>query len=405
MKSPNILGGIKVGYKQLTEKTAVIYAKENGYFSEGAVVTCEEIGDGNLNYVFRLHDGKKGLILKQALPYAKVVGESWPLSLHRATIESHALQIFEKYVPEYVPKVYGHDETLAIIAMEDLLALTITRKGLIDGEDYPLLSRHIGRFLAHVLFYTSDFGLQAEEKRVLDGQFVNPDLCKITEDLVFTDPFANYETNDYEEELQNIVDELWCDKNLKLQVAQYKYKFLTRKEALIHGDLHTGSIFSSSSETKVIDPEFATFGPLGFDLGQFIANLLINALSREENKRSVLFYHIEQTWSVFVETFTKLWMLEGVEPYTREKQWLPIVLKNIFADAVGFAGCEMIRRTIGLAHVADLDGIPQSEARLLAKRHALRLGRKLLLHETENADARLFRIQFESIVFEKEVRV
>ncbi|MDC2864925.1 S-methyl-5-thioribose kinase [Bacillus sp. BP-3] len=394
-----------MGYKQLTEKTAVTYAKENGYFSEEAVVTCEEIGDGNLNYVFRLHDGKKGLILKQALPYAKVVGESWPLSLRRATIESDALQIFAKYVPEYVPKVYGHDETLAIIVMEDLSALTITRKGLIAGEDYPLLSRHIGCFLARVLFYTSDFGLQAEEKRLLDSQFVNPDLCKITEDLVFTDPFANYETNEYEEELQDIIDELWCDKNLKLQVAQYKYKFLTRKEALIHGDLHTGSIFSSSSETKVIDPEFATFGPLGFDLGQFIANLLVNALSREENKRSVLFYHIEQTWSVFVEIFTKLWMLEGIEPYTREKQWLPIVLKNIFADAVGFAGCEMIRRTIGLAHVADLDGISQSEARLLAKRHALRLGRKLLLHETENADARLFRIQFESIVFEKEVRV
>lgn len=394
-----------MGYKQLTEKTAVTYAKENGYFSEGTVVTCEEIGDGNLNYVFRLHDGKKGLILKQALPYAKVVGESWPLSLHRATIESHALQIFAKYVPEYVPKVYGHDETLAIIVMEDLSALTITRKGLIDGEDYPLLSRHIGRFLAHVLFYTSDFGLKSEEKRVLDSQFVNPDLCKITEDLVFTDPFANYETNDYEEELQDIVDELWCDKNLKLKIGQYKYKFLTRKEALIHGDLHTGSIFSSSSETKVIDPEFATFGPLGFDLGQFIANLLANALSRKENKRNVIFFHIEQTWSVFVETFTKLWMLEGVEAYTQDKQWLLIVLRNIFKDAVSFAGCEMIRRTIGLAHVADLDEIPQKEVKLLAKRHALRLGRKLLLHETENADARLFRILFESIVFEKELRV
>jgi 5-methylthioribose kinase len=393
-----------VGYKKLTEETAVTYAKENDYFSEKAVVTCEEIGDGNLNYVFRLHDGKKGLILKQALPYAKVVGESWPLTLRRATIESHALQIFARYVPEYVPKVYGHDEILAISAIEDLSALMITRKGLINGEDYPLLSKHIGRFLAHVLFYTSNFGLQAEEKRVLESQFVNSDLCKITEDLVFTDPFANYETNEYEEELQDVVDELWCDKNLKLQVAQCKYKFLTRKESLIHGDLHTGSIFSSSSETKVIDPEFATFGPFGFDLGQFIANLLLNALSREENKRSVLFYHIEQTWSVFVETFTRLWMLEGIEPYTREKQWLPIVLNNIFTDAVRFAGCEIIRRTIGLAHVADLDEISQKEIRLQAKRHALRLGRKLLLHKTENADARLFHILFNSIVLGKEVK-
>ncbi|MEN1934548.1 S-methyl-5-thioribose kinase [Paenibacillus sp. 102] len=387
-----------MGYRSLTKETAVEYVKEHGYFEKKAKVACHEIGDGNLNYVFRLHDGERGIIVKQALPYAKVVGESWPLSLRRATIESQALQVFAKYVPKYVPKVYGHDEELAVTVMEDLSSLTITRKGLIEGEDYPLLSQHIGRFLAHVLFYTSDFGLLAEEKRVLDGKFVNPDLCKITEDLVFTDPFGNYETNDYEEELQPVLDELWCDKKLKLQVAQYKYKFLTRKEALIHGDLHTGSIFSSPSETKVIDPEFATYGPLGFDLGQFIANLLLNALSREEEKRNILFNHIEKTWSNFVEVFTKLWVLDGVESYTKEKQWLAIVLQNIFADAVGFAGCEIIRRTIGLAHVADLDGIQDKNRRIQAKKHALYLGRELLLHETTGADTRLFQTVFQYIV-------
>ncbi|MDM5189740.1 S-methyl-5-thioribose kinase [Bacillus sp. DX4.1] len=394
-----------MGYQSLTEETAIQYVKEHGYFEKGAKVTCHEIGDGNLNYVFHLHDGDRGIIVKQALPYAKVVGESWPLSLGRATIESQALQIFGKYVPEYAPKVYGHDETLAVTVMEDLSNLTITRKGLIEGEDYPLLSQHIGRFLAHVLFYTSDFGLQSEEKRVLDGQFVNPDLCKITEDLVFTDPFANSTTNDYEEALQPALDELWCDKKLKLQVAQYKYKFLTRKEALIHGDLHTGSIFSSPSETKVIDPEFATFGPLGFDLGQFIANLLLNALSREEEKRNILFYHIEKTWSNFVETFTKLWVLEGVESYTKEKQWLAIVMQNIFADAVGFAGCEIIRRTIGLAHVADLDGIVDEKRRIQAKKQALYLGRELLLHETTGADIQVFQALFQCIVSGEGVRI
>ena len=92
--------------------------------------------------------------------------------------------------------------------IEDLSRLTITRKGLIEGEEYPLLSQHIGRFLAHVLFYTSDFGVRSEEKRVLDSEFVNPDLSKITEDLVFTDPFGHYDTNDYEPELQTAVDEL-----------------------------------------------------------------------------------------------------------------------------------------------------------------------------------------------------
>lgn len=394
-----------MGYQPLTEKTAVLYARQHDYFTENEEVTCREIGDGNLNYVFHLQSNHQSLIIKQALPYAKVVGESWPLSLKRATIESNALQVFAKYVPQYVPKVYSHDETLAITVMEDLSSFTIARVGLIKGEEYPLLSQHIGSYLAHTLFYTSNFGLSAEKKRVLEGEFVNPDLCKITEDLVFTDPFSNSETNEYEEELQSAVDELWCDKKVKLQVAQYKYKFLTKKEALIHGDLHTGSIFATRDETKVIDPEFATFGPFGFDLGQFIANLLLNALSREEKNRAVLFHHIEQTWTVFVESFTKLWMLEGVESYTKEKQWLPIVLRNIFIDAVGFAGCEIIRRTIGLAHVADLDDIQDKERRLEAKRQALQVGRLLLLHHTECADARLFQVLFEKGTVGKQLNI
>ncbi|MBO9129875.1 S-methyl-5-thioribose kinase [Bacillus sp. 165] len=392
-------------YKPLTEEAAIQLATQLGYFTEDAAVICEEIGDGNLNLVFHIEDGKKGIIIKQALPYAKVVGESWPLSLKRATIESNALRTFAKYVPDFVPKVYYHNEELAVTVMEDLSRLMIARKGLIEGEEYPLLSEHIGTYTAKTLFYTSDFGLQAFEKRELDGQFVNPDLCKITEDLVFTDPFADYETNDFEPELQPVIHSLWKDKSLKLQAARLKYKFLTRKEALIHGDLHTGSIFASETETKVIDPEFATFGPIGFDLGQFFANLLLNAVSRTEEKRESIFYHIENTWKVFEETFTQLWEEEGVEVYTKTKEWLPSVLQHIFEDAVGFAGCEIVRRTIGLAHVADLDSIENKEDRLRAKTHALHLGKALLVQENTSVNTGLFRYLFERTLQRKEVQV
>ena len=67
-----------------------------------------------------------------------------------------------------------------------------------------------------------------------------------------------------------------------------------------------------------------------------------------EKKKKCTIFPYRKTWSYFVETFTKLWIGEGVEAYTKEKQWLPIILQNIFTDAVGFAGCELIRRTIGL---------------------------------------------------------
>ncbi|WP_027408385.1 S-methyl-5-thioribose kinase [Anoxybacteroides tepidamans] len=368
-------------YEPLTESGAISLAIRLGLFPEGTPLACREIGDGNLNLVFHVVDQqtRKGVIIKQALPYAKVVGESWPLTLKRAVIESNALRTFASYVPQYVPKVYYSDESLAITVMEDLSRLQIVRKGLIEGKVYPLLSEHIGEFIAKTLFYTSDFGMNQQQKKQLSQSFVNPELCKITEDLVFTDPFFDHETNNFEDELRSDVETLWADDALHLEVAKLKRKFLTEGDALIHGDLHTGSIFASDTETKVIDPEFAFYGPFGFDIGQFFANLLLNALSRPEQEQEPLLAHVEKTWNVFADVFSALWEQHNVEPYAKTKGLLEEVLRQTFVDAIGFAGCEVIRRTIGLAHVADLDGIEDKNRRLHAKQRALELGRRLIL--------------------------
>lgn len=367
-------------YEPLTESTAVALANRLRLFEEGSVLICKEIGDGNLNLVFHITtvDNEKGIIIKQALPYAKVVGESWPLSLKRATIEANALLTAADYVPALVPKVFYTDELLAITVMEDLSHLQISRAGLIEGKNFPLLSKHIGTYLAKTLFYSSDFGLEPQKKKVLVQKFINPDLCKITEDLVFTDPFFDIDTNSFEVELRNDVEQIWADQPLKLEVAKLKQKFLTQADALLHGDLHTGSIFASETETKVIDPEFAYFGPLGFDLGQFIANLLLNAISRDSKNREPLYQHIEKTWDVFSATFSQAWKNDAVELYRDTEGYLEYVLEQAFEDAIGFAGCELIRRTIGLAHVADLDGIEDFEQKVTTKQHALRLGKELI---------------------------
>lgn len=381
----NLNGGIEMTtnfnqYEPLTTKTAIQLVYRLGLLEEKNSLTCEEVGDGNLNLVFKVIDQKshKSVIVKQALPYAKVVGESWPLTLDRATIESNALLQYADIAGEYVPKVYYSDRKLAITIMEDLSHLDVLRKGLMEEKEYPLLSKHIGEFVAKTLFFTSDFALSPSKKKELAKQYYNPELCKITEDLVFTDPFFDHETNQYEKELQIDVELLWRDQQLKLEVAKLKKKFITNQDALIHGDLHTGSIFVNEKETKIIDPEFAFYGPLGFDIGQFIANLLLNALSRRDENRETLFEHIEKTWSTFSKTFSFLWNEHNVEAFANVDGYLEHVLQKTLEDAIGFAGCEMIRRTIGLAHVADLDEIKPYESRIIAKQNALQLGANLI---------------------------
>lgn len=374
-------------YKALTDSTAIALAKAVQPFDDNAQLTCREIGDGNLNYVFQIEDPTTGkrLIIKQALPYAKIIGESWPLTLKRATIEANVLKKHGEFVPSLVPVVYATDEELAITVMEDLSHLEIAREGLVNGENFPRLSQDIGEYLAETLFHTSDYGLHPFEKKGLAAEFSNPELCKITEDLIFTDPFFNVETNDYEPQLQSAVEAIWNDRKLQLEVAKLKKSFLTESEALLHGDLHTGSIFVSQTETKVIDPEFGFYGPIGFDVGLFLANLVFQSITREGEERQVIVDHIGKTWEVFAARFSELWTTESVESFKETEGYLEYVLDKVLTDAVGFAGCELIRRTIGLAHVKDLDSIEDTEKRIDSKKKTLATGRKLILQRQQTA--------------------
>lgn len=374
-------------YKALTEETAIALAKTVHAFTPDAQLTCREIGDGNLNYVFQIEDPNTGkrLIIKQALPYAKIIGESWPLTLKRATIEANVLRKHGEFVPSLVPEVYATDEELATTVMEDLSHLQIAREGLINGQNFPRLSKDIGEYLALTLFHTSDYGLHPFEKKRLAAEFSNPELCKITEDLIFTDPFFDIETNDYEPQLQSAAEAIWNDGKLQLEVAKLKKSFLTESEALLHGDLHTGSIFASEAETKVIDPEFGFYGPIGFDVGLFLANLIFQSITRESENRQVILEDVRKTWDVFASSFTELWKKHSVESFKETEGYLQYVLEKVLTDAAGFAGCELIRRTIGLAHVKDLDSIEDTENRINFKKQALKTGRALILQRQETA--------------------
>ncbi|RIV96587.1 phosphotransferase, partial [Vibrio harveyi] len=77
--------------------------------------------------------------------------------------------------------------------------------------------------------------------------------------------------------LINKVNDIYNDNNLKEKVAKLKCKFYNKKQSLLHGDLHTGSIMVKPfNNIKVIDSEFSFYGPIGFDIGSLFGNFLLN---------------------------------------------------------------------------------------------------------------------------------
>ncbi|MBM7565383.1 S-methyl-5-thioribose kinase [Paenibacillus sacheonensis] len=378
-------------YHPLNETEAIEIARKlEGVFQPDAKLACREIGDGNLNLVFHIADpaAQSSIILKQALPYAKVVGESWPLTLDRARIESEALILEGSLAPGLVPNVYLYDPELALTIMEDLSDHVIMRQGLINGTRYPLFAGHISTFLARTLFFTSDLGRNQQEKKLLARSFANPELCKITEDLIFDDPYRDADTNSFDESIRDEAQALWNDGELHLEVALLREKFLTHGQALLHGDLHTGSIFITPESTKVIDPEFAYFGPMGFDIGAVLGNLLLNYAAREglddadaerEDYRAYLLNSVTDIWSQFEAKFLALWNESGVDRMANSAPgYKENYMRRLLQDAIGFAGCKMVRRVVGLAHVADIDKLEDAAARERAQRLALRIGKSLI---------------------------
>ncbi|QHA86458.1 S-methyl-5-thioribose kinase [Serratia rhizosphaerae] len=393
-------------YRTFTAADAVEYARQFGQLADPhTLVSAEEIGDGNLNLVFKIRDreGVSRAIVKQALPYVRCVGESWPLTLDRARIEAQTLLIHGEFCPRHTVRVLHHDAELAVMVQEDLSDHQIWRNALIAGHYYPLAVGQLAEYLAQTLFHTSDFYQNAQQKKAQVSRFTNPELCQITEDLFFSDPYCDHERNQFDEALLPQVRELRHDAALKLAVAGLKHRFLSKAEALLHGDIHSGSIFVAEGRLKAIDAEFGFYGPIGFDVGTALGNLLLNycglpgllgprdaAAGREQRLQDV-----RELWLIFADRFLALCQQKTEDAALATSGYAERFLQQVWQDAVGYCGTELIRRTIGLAHVADLDAIEDADMRAECQRNALSLGRALIVNEPQmaNVDELLARIR------------
>jgi 5-methylthioribose kinase len=365
--------------------------------------TSREVGDGNLNLVFIIEGSTGALVVKQALPYVRLVGESWPLPLSRAHFEYQALVEQSFHAAAIVPKLYHHDHDMALTVMEYLSPHIILRKGLIAGTLYPNMARDLGIFLARTLFFTSDLYLNPVQKREkISSYLTNTAMCKISEDLIFDEPYYNAPLNKHTSpQLDGFAAKIRADLPLKLAVQELKHKFMNAPEALLHGDLHTGSVMVTADDTRVIDPEFAFFGPMGFDIGAILANLFMAIFSQDGHKNDKAYkdwlnQQPQILWDEFVSQFSALWetRTSGEIYNTRlyedspalKVQALQMRLDTIWQDALGFAGCKIIRRILGLAHVEDFESIENPDIRAACEEKALIFARRLITERHAFAD-------------------
>ena len=368
-------------------------------------IEIKEVGDGNLNLVFFVESKKNSICIKQPLPYLRVL-KDWPLTLKRSYYESEYMNIHSNHVADLMPKIYDFDPELCTITMEKLSPHIIMRHGLINATKYEKFAEDISTFMAKTLFLTSDLYLKADQKKELNSRFImNTELCKITEDLIFTDPYMYNKNNRWTTpHLDKQKKEIENNDDLKIAISRLKIKFMSESQSLLHGDLHTGSIMVSENDTKVIDPEFAFYGPMGFDIGALLANLLMNFFSqnghetnpgeRKEFKKWILNL-INMIWIKFENKFCNLWdeYPEGDGYPTQLFNNKQIIqseqknyLQNIYNDSIGFAGAKIIRRIFGFAHNIDFDWIKDDKIRAICENKCANLGIEMQVNPSKFRD-------------------
>lgn len=377
-------------YFLMRPQDAIAYSLEKlDLFSPNAALECQEIGDGNLNYVFRVWDpsSDQSVIIKQAGDTARI-SDDFKLSTDRIRIESDILQLEDKLAPGSVPKVYLFDKVMNCCVMEDLSDYKILRQALIDQEVFPQFADDITTFMVNTLLLTSDVVLNHQEKKQWVKKYINPELCEITEDLVYTEPYLdNQGRNELFPESKGWIErEIYDDDQLRLEVAKLKFAFMNHAQALLHGDLHTGSIFIRPDDTKVIDPEFAFYGPMGYDVGNVIANLFFawaHAEAQPSPEKTDKFVPwVEQTIisviDQFQEKFLRAWEDHVTELMAQESGFAQWYIEKVIEDTSAVTGLELIRRIVGLAKVKDITSIQGPQQRKQAEIKCLTAAKRFI---------------------------
>ena len=300
-----------------------------------------------------------------------------------------------------VPELYLYDPVMCCICMEDVGDHENMWYGLRDHKTYPQFAEDITTFLANTLILTTDSVLSPEKKKEYQKEFINPEMCGITESLVLTDPYMeNCETNEVFPLNETFVQEtIFRDECLRLEVAKLKEVFKSKAQSLIHGDLHCGSIFVKSDSTKVLDPEFAYYGPAGYDVGNVLAHLFFAWVNAQVTLPDGPLKQQFQLWvqetiiqvvDLFYQKAKVLLTEEATDAMAKTEGFAEWFLRDILADTAGYTGTELIRRIVGEAKVRLINLIDDAKQKALAERICLQLGKSLIMNRFNMNDGKSY---------------
>ena len=312
----------------LTEENLPAYLRGLGLAGPEEPVRVEAAGDGNINWVRRATvegPSLRSYVLKQARPALERFPQ-YQAPTERIVCEARYLARVQALDPEAIcPQVHHFDERNRVLVLEDLGRAERLDAALARGADVSAALAALARFLGRIHRATRG-------DPTLAARFANEPMQRLHGDHIFALP---YQSNDFP--LPPLTAEraarLREDSALRATAARAYARYLEPTGALVHGDVQAGNVLLPAGGVKLLDAEIAHLGDPAFDIGMLLAHALLPAAAagRAAGARPLL----EASWRAYAAA--------------HGAGGLPAL-----ADALRYAGLELLRRTVGAARVADV---------------------------------------------------
>jgi len=278
--------------------------------------------EGYVNYIFRISQGDRSYILKQARNYIKVKGIAPSLYCERNYSEYASFMLRDKILDgKFIPKIY-----------------------------------HVDNFNAH-------------------------EMRSIMEDIVLLGHKEHSETL-----VGQLGDRIWHTPEIRLELINIREVFANKAQCLIHGDLHTSNIFISESTLYVSDMEYSFMGPYGYDLGYLLANFVSQYCAflfkpaAEKIKAPSFLQTIESVFTDYFHIFDACFKKDAKDIYKETPGFTKALFQEIFHDTLGFMAAANLSRVAGLNDFPDFDCIKNERDRQMAKILSILIDMEILLN-------------------------
>jgi len=246
------------------------------------LLKTSKAGEGNMNIVLRVKTNKRSFIFKQSRPYVQKY-QDIPAPIDRIDVEYNFYKSIDKIESkDNFPKIISYVKDSFFMIQEDLG----------DFDDFS--SNYINRRIDKISIIKLTKILEDIHSCSYDINYpLNSELKKLNHQHIFVLPFAidnGFSLNSVQSGLEILAHSFINNEPLKNKSLNIGEKYLKKGKTLLHGDFYPGSWLQNNNEIYIIDPEFSFIGDLEFDLGVFIAHIIITTLEERYLNDIVNYY-------------------------------------------------------------------------------------------------------------------